>query len=759
MDKLEILCVVTILALSCANCEEKNPIELLKLFEGIGNCDLQIVHGDLESANIQPFPNLLLPTSLIFASIFARQRPWLDYEDWDRFSIDTSNTRVSYCQLSVLFSSQFIEDGKEIKFWHWIRFGTDRHFRFGKFGKEWSTSTSNTYVVLVTNYDMTEFAKVSLEKYVSVSSIENFGIVFNQGTNNLLEVCVLRSGVMPEIQNFNCMTNFQSSFLEKFHALQTKLQNWELKILVNTDISLPKEFKDGDTVEFIKYPQFINPFDRDDFKSSIHQHIAQSVFRKSNSTLSFCQRKCSLTYHGSIQFDGMGMLHLSPTKVWVTVGFTSYQFLSCYSEKEITFRFYIVPFKREVWFGILSCGVMVYLMMQFFVRFFTKVRDEFPIWMTVLAGIFDTWGHIPEKVEQRNVTRYLLGGWALACLVLTNFYSGLMISELNSPMARNRPEIFSDLVCSLEDAQLFHSEGRKNLGEKISTKMNETLTYLDDFKLKLFYNILQFPVPPELTNIPFLEEASCFRLLSPVRHGRLKGSIVFDFEDYLYSWYYQFREIVTFNPLSASSSQVLLNLFHPRHARRPRIVGGHLPDIRYAMEKEITSCAKTAFIGESFLIAAEIEYLRKKYFWTKFHKGRDTLIGDLIGWVIEKEGRMQSVSRSYRALIESGIYERLRVEITARKMKGRKQTSESIVAGKYLELIVMNGGILTLFIMTFFIDLVAFVCFLSEFHSLVGQKIVPVIMGLARLISLSWTVVINVKWNLGLFERCKDEMR
>ncbi|OXA44856.1 hypothetical protein Fcan01_20499 [Folsomia candida] len=251
MGKIEIIHCITLFTLYRVVCETKDTIQIFKLLKGVGNCDVQIVHGDLESANIQPFPNLLLPTSLIFVSHFATQRPWLDYPDWDRFAIDISKSRAASCQLSILFSSSFLKDGKETKFRQWIEFGTDRHLRFGKHGKEWSTSTSNTYVVLVTNYNKEKLTKVSLKKYLFVSSIENFGIVFKR-TNNLLELCVLRSGERPEMRNFNCVTNIQSDFLEKFHSMQINLQNWKLTTLENTDVNLPKGYKHSDIVEFIK---------------------------------------------------------------------------------------------------------------------------------------------------------------------------------------------------------------------------------------------------------------------------------------------------------------------------------------------------------------------------------------------------------------------------------------------------------------------------------------------------------------------------
>lgn len=227
MHKLKICLVLTTFYLFCGTSEGKKPIQLFKLFQGMKTCDLQIVYGDLESANIQPFPTLLLPTSLIFVSNFARQRPFMDNQDFYRFSIDISKTRVSHCQLSVLFSTQFIVDGKETKFSHWTSFGTDRHFRFGK---NWSISTRNTYVVLVTNYNQNELTYTSLKKYLVVSLIKNCGIVFNpEINNNCLELCVLASGEPPERQNFNCVTVIRTHSI-KFPTKISRLANKTTKL-------------------------------------------------------------------------------------------------------------------------------------------------------------------------------------------------------------------------------------------------------------------------------------------------------------------------------------------------------------------------------------------------------------------------------------------------------------------------------------------------------------------------------------------------
>ncbi|OXA44660.1 hypothetical protein Fcan01_20773 [Folsomia candida] len=283
-------------------------------------------------------------------------------------------------------------------------------------------------------------------------------------------------------------------------------------------------------------------------------------------------------------------------------------------------------------------------------------------------------------------------------------------------MVRNIPKTFSDLVCSVEDVRLFRSEGFKKSGEKVSSRLKEVLSYLENFYQKS-------------SNMSFPEKSSCFRLLSPASLGRHEGRIIYSFEDYLYMWYAEFREMEILSALRISNVRLLLDFFNPSHALRPRLAGRPgLQDVQYAAEKEIVSCAKTAYIGDPSLIDAEIEYLRKRYFWIDFHKGRDILSGHIIGWMVEKEGRLQTVSRSYWAMLESGIYRRLLVEITARKIIKEKRFVGKVTVKEKLESVGMNGGIVTLFILILCLNLVAFGFFLFEFHTLVWRKIVIVIL-------------------------------
>lgn len=131
-------------------------------------CNALLLHGNLHSTKIQPFANTLLPTFIIFVSNFSNQRKWSynDYAEHEKFAIDIFRTRLSTC-LVTLFPYSFLHDVNETEFRKWPRFGTDQRFRFTTMDdrKSWVASTSNIYVILVTNYGKDELAKVQLSHH------------------------------------------------------------------------------------------------------------------------------------------------------------------------------------------------------------------------------------------------------------------------------------------------------------------------------------------------------------------------------------------------------------------------------------------------------------------------------------------------------------------------------------------------------------------------------------------------------------------
>lgn len=69
-------------------------------------------------------------------------------------------------------------------------------------------------------------------------------------------------------------------------------------------------------------------------------------------------------------------------------------------------------------------------------------------WLPLIAILFDDSTSVPRQIEKRHFYRTIFSVWGLVAILLTNCYSGLLISELNAPLRGNRPETWQDLFCN-----------------------------------------------------------------------------------------------------------------------------------------------------------------------------------------------------------------------------------------------------------------------------------------------------------------------
>lgn len=80
--------------------------------------------------------------------------------------------------------------------------------------------------------------------------------------------------------------------------------------------------------------------------------------------------------------------------------------------------------------------------------------------------MFEEGGHVRKVVEQNRYFRLIFGLICLMSVILTNCYTGLMITELNAPQRSSVPKTFKHLVCnklSLNETDILlnkHSGGR-----------------------------------------------------------------------------------------------------------------------------------------------------------------------------------------------------------------------------------------------------------------------------------------------------------
>lgn len=90
-----------------------------------------------------------------------------------------------------------------------------------------------------------------------------------------------------------------------------------------------------------------------------------------------------------------------------------------------------------------------------------------------------------------------------------------------------------------------------------------------------------------------------------------------------------------------------------------------------ANERELVNCMKSVFISDSIHISSELSFLSEKYAWkkNKFVKGKDMLSPMWESWqFVYAEG--SKIPEYFKAMLSSGIWDRLTIEIIAGRNKG-----------------------------------------------------------------------------------------
>ncbi|OXA46323.1 hypothetical protein Fcan01_19092 [Folsomia candida] len=196
-----------------------------------------------------------------------------------------------------------------------------------------------------------------------------------------------------------------------------------------------------------------NPFELNLSSPKIIQHMLQVVFSKANRTLIF-KHKCYAAKR-SLRFvfisDNDIRVGIAAFETFITIDFIGYQYLTCNREEYITLRIYISPFKPWLWFVLLTSVTLIIVITSTY-KYLTALRNtSFAPWLFILATMFEESGFLPKKIDRKWFLRLILGTWCLASVILTNCYNGIMISELNAPLAALRLSTFEQLLCHRAD--------------------------------------------------------------------------------------------------------------------------------------------------------------------------------------------------------------------------------------------------------------------------------------------------------------------
>lgn len=350
------------------------------------------------------------------------------------------------------------------------------------------------------------------------------------------------------------------------------------------------------------------------------------------------------------------------------------EFLSCYTETFISFQFYITPFQPELWL-VIGIGLILLCTMLSIYLHYAKLY-VFPVWLLLLATMFEEGFPIVASVERKPFFRLILGAWCLMTVILTNCYTGIMTSELNAPLQGRHPITFNDLVCSKI------KRSNQNLDHVLSIGGNLSDLYISLHKAyhnKIFHFLIK-----EQTNISMfdpIESSNCFQLLSKLVPESISPQLIPQFLDLLYNIHFYlldpsaaFRKTLSEHFVSPVFA-LMFNLFNPVHPHIPTSVNYSegtytMGNIQSQVEKEISSCRRAVFAGTSESVHSELSFVRKNYHWIHFYKGKP-IYALPFGLVFSYEG-ISRVPTYFKFMLESGIYGRLEMEQWSNEYVGRK---------------------------------------------------------------------------------------
>lgn len=389
-----------------------------------------------------------------------------------------------------------------------------------------------------------------------------------------------------------------------------------------------------------------------------------------------------------------------------------FKFVSCYAERYISFGFYIAPFQPLTWLLIVISLVSIISA----VLVYTKARgtvvltSSYSTWLSVLAILLDDSVKAPNKLEECIFYRSIFVHWGPVAIILSNCYTGLMITELNSHLKGLRPESFDDLVCNKSYLALL--EGINGfLINKTRLKLNiekYSITMPTDFSKSI-----------EIDDNVSLED-NCFDMLSIPANSQFKYQNPYSTD----MWYvfqnaaYEFRRAYIYENGSPTRSMFIQYVTYLKMQIHPRRISIEEEPTRYAencrqyAEEEVANCEKSVFVGEVDNVNYEMKYLSRKYPRQKFAISKETMHDDLVGWSFHGGGK-STVRRNLYAIVESGIYKMLQHERYSRGYSKRTRNNHAEGTSN-IEIQMLNGSLLTLFILCSILSTIALICLIFE---------------------------------------------
>ncbi|OXA46150.1 hypothetical protein Fcan01_19030 [Folsomia candida] len=675
-----------------------NIVQIDYLLDHVYPCDLQILHDGVESRTFHSNGNHL-PTEILFP--FTKKHP--DIGGISGFicpRLDVTKSRFATCRVQIVLITYFTslnskwryQAGQEEE----LEFASHRHFycrpKVPDPNRILLIRDKKLFVVVVGHPEKVGVLSLSMVWGTFSGGTYKMGITYISRQGSLGRFCVKEQDVKDVHEgNLNCVDKIDS-LITAFSILTTPPKYWEEFYVEDLDTQ-----KDNFTINITLVNDIdpFNPFDRS--RPYTFEHLAQAVFRKANATL--LSAVSGRFQHSRIGLEYIAYHHVDSTTVHLK--FLGFQFLTCYSESYLSFRFYVDPFQPDLWTALGICLFVITAIVWAYVRFAKVKIVSFPPWLFVLSTLLEEAHPVPMKIDKLIIFRYVFGIWSLMSVILTNCYNGLMISKLNYVI----PETFADLLC--QDGAI-HSSSYYNLSDFLlnwreNLKFNLVLRYWDGVKNYEYFHNTSF--------VGFQDRhdsSNCYRLLSTPFKLPHQDVIEFKFLTYLPNEVnsYSLSKQTGFEwvpLLEWPHLAQLLQLLNPRHAHFPKGIDYSRKDLNVTYmqrktETEIIDCSRKAvFIAQLDDLQFEYDFLTLNYHGNEFHKGKEIQDPRPKGLVFYNAD-LSKVPKYYVSLIETGIYARIDQELEQRAVLDRKAAITQSKDDSSFSL-GLNGGVVTIFVL------------------------------------------------------------
>jgi hypothetical protein len=407
------------------------------------------------------------------------------------------------------------------------------------------------------------------------------------------------------------------------------------------------------------------------------------------------------------------------------------RFLSCFSKPIVNFEMYVKPFKAEVWLSIFVCCSFISTIISLY-NMKLKLTQSFNPYLFFVSTLFEEPYSVPSVMWNNRIFKTVTITWLLTAMVFTNLYTGLMISDVTSPLQRERlvsfdqvlqTEIMYDKMSGLGTTEImnfwlnnytkFNKEPGVNFKLRVDRdKCTEDFDYMGyeaqyrQFESQEYFALLQKPA-----NDCGGKDLSITTQKILLRHPWMYAEFQ-KLESELFSDH-QFN----FNKLYKKRA---FSFFAPRNRHFPRdpefqnkdeqTIKFYLPA---AIEKELVACNRSIFMGEANELKYELSYLITNYPAKGFYMPDDSFENGGSSpflWEFTKVG-MSKAPVYFKLLIETGIREgitgiRMHKHYLMRR-NGTKLIQEAISSESNVG---MAGSIQTIFfILVFLLTIAAFI--------------------------------------------------